>query len=95
MWIFGFGPGLSEIVHLTLKGWGAILALGIFGSGLSYIAWYDALQALPASQLGAFLNIEPLVTTLLATTMIGEPITLTTLFSCAVILFGAYLVNKA
>src|SRR5581483_849310 len=51
IWIFGFGPGLREIHNITAKGWGAILVLGIFGSGLAYIAWYDALQALPASQL--------------------------------------------
>ena len=33
IWIFGFGPGLGEISHLDPKGWGAILVLGIFGSG--------------------------------------------------------------
>ncbi len=94
VWIFGFGPGLSEIGHLDLKGWSAILVLGIFGSGLAYIAYYDALSALPASQLGVFLNIEPLVTTLLAAPLLGEPITLIVIFGGAVILFGIYLVNR-
>ncbi|MBI1793958.1 MAG: DMT family transporter [Chloroflexi bacterium] len=94
VWIFGFGPGLSEIPNITLKGWGAILVLGIFGSGLAYIAWYDALQALPASQLGVFLNIEPLVTTLIAASLLGEPITLLVLSGGAIIIFGVWLVNK-
>jgi drug/metabolite transporter (DMT)-like permease len=94
VWIFGFGPGLSEIGHLDLKGWSAILVLGIFGSGLAYIAYYDALQVLPASQLGVFLNIEPLVTTLLAAPLLGEPITLIVILGGAVILFGIYLVNR-
>jgi drug/metabolite transporter (DMT)-like permease len=94
IWIFGFGPGLSEIPQLSPKGWGAILMLGIFGSGLAYIAWYDALQALPASQLGVFLNIEPLVTTLLAAVMINEPITLITLLGGAIIIGGVWLVNQ-
>jgi len=94
VWIFGFGPGLSEIPQLSPKGWGAILMLGIFGSGLAYIAWYDALQALPASQLGVFLNIEPLVTTLLAAVMINEPITLITLLGGAIIILGVWLVNR-
>ena len=56
IWIFGFGPGLSEIGRLDLRGWIALLGLGIFGSGLAYIAYYDALQVLPASQLGGFLK---------------------------------------
>ncbi len=94
IWIFGFGPGLSELSHLDAQGWAAILALGIFGSGLAYITYYDALQVLPASQLGAFLNIEPLVTTLLAAVMISEPITLITLVGGAVILFGVWMVNR-
>ncbi|MGE5249990.1 MAG: DMT family transporter [Bacteroidota bacterium] len=94
VWIFGFGPGLSELAGLSAKAWAAILVLGVFGSGLAYIAYYDALQALPASQLGAFLNIEPLVTTLMAAAMIGEAITSVTLLGGAVILLGVYLVNR-
>lgn len=94
VWIFGFGPGLSEIGNITSRGWAAILVLGIFGSGLAYIAWYDALQALPASQLGVFLNIEPLVTTLLAASLLGEPITLVVLLGGGIIILGIYLVNQ-
>ena len=94
VWIFGFGPGVSEIGRLTSKGWGAILMLGIFGSGLAYIAFYDALQSLPASRLGVFFNIEPLVTALLASIMIGEAITLISLAGGAIIIFGVWLVNK-
>lgn len=94
IWIFGFGPGLNEVGNLTSSGWGAILMLGIFGSGLAYIAFYDALQALPASQLGAFFNIEPLVTALLASVMIGEAITLISMVSGAIIIFGVWLVNR-
>jgi drug/metabolite transporter (DMT)-like permease len=74
IWIFGFGPGLTELPRFTALGWTSILVLGIFGSGLAYIAWYDALQEIPASQLGVFINIEPLVTTLLAVPMLNEPI---------------------
>ena len=94
VWIFGLGPGLSELAGLSIRAWAAILALGVFGSGLAYIAYYDALQALPASQLGVFLNIEPLVTTLLAAAMIGEAITIVTLLGGAIILLGVYLVNR-
>ncbi len=94
VWIFGFGPGLSELPRISAQGWAAILMLGIFGSGLAYIAYNDALQALPASQLGVFLNIEPLVTTLLAAVMIGEAITLLTLVGGAVIILGVWLVNR-
>jgi drug/metabolite transporter (DMT)-like permease len=94
IWIFGFGPGLHEISHLDARGWLAISGLGIFGSGLAYITYYDALKVLPAAQLGVFLNIEPLVTTLLAAPFLGEPITLIVLTGGAIIILGIYLVNR-
>jgi drug/metabolite transporter (DMT)-like permease len=94
VWIFGFGPGFSEVANLSSSGWGAILVLGIFGSGLAYIAFYDALQEIPASQLGAFFNVEPLVTTVLASFMINEAITVITLIGGAIIILGIWLVNR-
>ncbi len=94
IWLFGFGPGLSEIPQLSADGWVGILVLGALGSGVAYIAWYDALQALPASQLAAFINIEPLVTTVMAAYMLREEITPLILFGAALILTGIYLVNK-
>ncbi len=94
IWIFGFGPGLSEVANLTSSGWSAVIVLGVFGSGLAYIAFYDALQEIPASQLGVFFNVEPLVTTLLASFMINEAITPITLIGGAIIILGIWLVNK-
>ena len=94
VWIFSAGTGLSEIPALTFNGWMAILMLGIFGSGFAYIAWYDALREIPASQLGVFINIEPLVTMLIAAPMIGEPITIISLIGGAIIIFGVWLVNR-
>ncbi len=94
IWIFSFGPGFGEIPNLTSSGWGAILVLGIFGSGLAYIAFYDALQEIPASQIGVFFNVEPLVTTVLASFMIGEAITLITLTGGGIVILGIWLVNR-
>lgn len=94
IWLFGFGPGWSEIPHFTLSGWSNILILGIFASGLAYIAWYDALQVIPASQLGAFIYIEPLVTMVMATFILGEAITVVSILGGAATIAGVYLVNR-
>lgn len=98
-WIFTsllFIPshGFSEIPHLTLTGWVGVLFLGIFCSGLAYIAWYDALQALSAAQTGAFLYIEPLVAVIVAALVLAEPVTWASLLGGAVILLGVWLVNR-
>lgn len=93
IWIFGPGPGFTELSRLTSSGWTSILILGILGSGFAYIAWYDALQEIPASQLGVFINLEPLVTMLLAP-IIGEPFSPISILGGAIIIFGVWLVNR-
>jgi drug/metabolite transporter (DMT)-like permease len=86
--------GLAEIPRLTLNGWIGVLFLGIFCSGLAYIAWYDALQVLSAAQTGVFLYIEPLVAVVVAAIVLAEPITWGSLLGGAVILMGVWLVNR-
>ncbi len=88
------GPGLSDIAHLTFSGWLGVAFLGIFCSGLAYIAWYDALKVLTTAQTGVFLYIEPIVTVVVAFFILGEAITPALLIGGAIILFGVWLVNR-
>jgi drug/metabolite transporter (DMT)-like permease len=86
--------GFGDIVYLTSNGWIAVLILGIFGSGLAYIAWYDALQNLTANQAGVFLYIEPLVTMFMALIILNEPVTWASLLGGGVIILGVWMVNR-
>jgi drug/metabolite transporter (DMT)-like permease len=89
------GPGLSEVSRLSARGWAAVAFLGVACSGLAYIAWYDALQRMPASEAGALLYLEPLVAMTVAAALLGERVTVTTVIGGAVILFGVWLVNRS
>ena len=91
---FFSGPGLHQLSQLTLNGWLGIAFLGIFCSGLGYIFWYDGLQVIPASQVGVFLYLEPLITVVVAAIVLDEPLLLTTLLGGATILVGVWMVNK-
>ena len=93
--IFFFsGPGLADLANLRLEGVLALLFLGIFCSGLAYIFWYDALQALPAAQAGVVLYLEPLVTVAVASTILFEPLYWSTFLGGVIILAGVWLVNR-
>lgn len=85
-------PG--EIGQLTFNGWLGIAFLGIFCSGLAYIAWYDALQALSAAQTGVFLYIEPLVAVVVAFFILDEAVTTASLIGGGIIILGVWLVNR-
>ena len=98
-WLFTsvlfFGNGLAaEIPTLTFNGWLGVTFLGIFCSGLAYIAWYDALQALSTAETGVFLYIEPLIAMVVAFLILGEPVTAASLSGGAVILLGVWMVNR-
>ena len=92
--LFFTGGGLSDVFHITWTSFIGVGFLGIFCSGLAYIAWYDGLQALPATQIGAFLYIEPLVAAIVAWAILGESILLVTLAGGGIILLGVRLVQK-
>lgn len=91
---FATGPGFADIANLTRDGWMAVLFLGVICSGLAYIFWYDALQALPSAQVGVFLYIEPVVTVIVAGIILGEPLITALLAGGAIILLGVWLVNR-
>lgn len=86
--------GWLELPRLTAAGWGGLLFLGVLCSGAAYVFWYDALDAAGASQVAAFLYLEPIVTVIVASALIGEKATWATWIGGAVILIGVWLVNR-
>lgn len=83
-----------EIQLLDSRGWWAMVFLGVFTTGLAYIAWFDALSQLPAAQTGAFLFIEPPASMVVAAIVLNEAVTWASLLGGMVILLGVWLVNR-
>jgi len=84
---------VSDIAHLTWTSLVGVGFLGVFCSGLAYIAWYDGLKAVPASQIGAFLFIEPLVAVIVAWVLLNESLLPVALLGGVIILIGVRLVQ--
>ncbi|HYO16837.1 MAG TPA: DMT family transporter [Thermoanaerobaculia bacterium] len=92
--LFLAGPGPADLARLSSTGWAALVFLGLFCSGVAYIFWYDALRHLPASQVGAFLYVEPLIAVVVAAALLGEPVTFAVLAGGAAILLGVWMVSR-
>ena len=92
--LFFTSSGLRQIPTIPWDGWIAILFLGILCSGIAYIFWYDALKDLPVAQTGAFLYLEPFVTLIVASIVIGEAILFVSIIGGITILIGVWLVNR-
>jgi len=92
---FSFFEGdWSHLGDLSGTAWGSLLFLGIFCSGLAYLLWYAALRKKDSSTVGMYLYLEPLVTLMGASVLLGEEIRVTTLVGGSMILLGVYLATR-
>ena len=85
---------IESVVHLSAIGWGSILFLGLFCSGIAYVIWAYSLRDIESAKVGAFLYFEPLVTVVAAWALLQESVTVLMLISGIIITFGVILVNK-
>ena len=92
--LFFAGSGLADVGRLTRDGWLGVAFLGVACSGLAYIFWYDALQAVPASQVGVFLYLEPLIAVIVAALVLGESFGPVAMLGGTIILAGVWMVNR-
>ncbi len=92
---FVAAQGWHDLSRLTPTGWGAVAFLGIFCSGIAYIFWYDALAHIDASQVAAFIYLEPFVTVVVAAIVLHEAFTPISIIGGVLILLGVALVNRA
>lgn len=92
---FVASAGWHEYRSLSSTSVIAIVFLGIGCSGLGYLFWYAALERIDASQVAAFLYLEPLVTLLSAVVLLGEPVAVSTIAGGVLVLLGVLIVQTA
>lgn len=92
-WVIADG-GMSQVARLSSASLLALLFLGVACSGLAYIFWYAALTRIDATETGALLYFEPLVTQAVAWPLLGEPLTLAILIGGGAIFIGVWMVGK-
>lgn len=81
--------GAIDLPQLT-----SLLYLGVLGSALAYIGYYDGLRRIGATRAGVFIALNPLTAVICGALLLGEHVTAPMLLGGAVILLGIYLCNK-
>jgi drug/metabolite transporter (DMT)-like permease len=70
-----FGIVDYDFSILTINHWSGLLYLAIGTSIISYFLWYYALSRTIASKVAVFSNLQPILTTILAWTLLGQTVT--------------------
>jgi drug/metabolite transporter (DMT)-like permease len=90
-----FGPlssldGFSWIGHLSPAGWGYMLFLAIFCSGIAFLAMNYALVHLSATSVAVSVNLVPVVTLLAEALLFAVPLTPAKLGGTLLVLVGVF-----
>lgn len=67
-------------------GWGCLLVVGLFHTGVTYCLYFSALKELPGQEAAILSYIDPLVAVLISVLVLGEQITATQLLGGLLIL---------
>ncbi len=70
-----------------------VLFLGIFGGAIGFYLWTSALARLSPTQVAVYVNINPMVATLLGATLLAERLTGVFIAGFAAVIAGVLLVN--
>lgn len=85
---------LASLPGASALQWASLLYLGVFGSALAYIWYYDAIRQIGATRSGAFIALNPVTAVLFGVALFGEILTPTVFVGGATAILGIYLCNK-
>ena len=81
-------------MHLTSEVIAWVVFLGVFGGALAFLLWTIALSRLSPTAVTVYVNVTPIVATLLAVALLDEHVGLLFVAGFAAVAAGVYLVNR-
>ncbi len=90
-WIEGL-PG--DLGSYTLPEWASIVYLGLFGTVIGFVWYYEGIRQIGPLRAGLFINFVPVSAITLAYLILAEPITLSLLMGACLVITGVYLTNR-
>jgi drug/metabolite transporter (DMT)-like permease len=85
---------VEALIRLGPQQWLSLMYLGVLGSALAYIGYYDGIRKIGATRSGVFIALNPLTAVIFGALLLGEQLTLTMCLGGGLILAGIFLCNK-
>lgn len=86
---------LGDMAGFAVMDWVAIGYLGVFGTVLGFVWYYQGIQAIGPSRASLFINFVPISAVILAFLILKEPITLSLLAGAVMVITGVTLNHLA
>ncbi|MFZ5425352.1 MAG: DMT family transporter [Thermodesulfobacteriota bacterium] len=87
--------GLAEqAASLSLTGWACIVYLGVFGTALGFVWFYQGIREIGASRAAVFINFVPVSAAVMGALLLGESLDAAIVAGGAMVLTGVALTNR-
>ncbi|MEO8676084.1 MAG: DMT family transporter [Casimicrobiaceae bacterium] len=78
----------------TPSGWGGLVFLGLFGTALAYIWFYDGVRAIGPARTSVFVNLVPIFAITFAVFLLHEPLELSMIVGAVLVVSGVFIINR-
>lgn len=85
---------LFNIAAIHFSSWLSIGYLGVFGTVLGFLWYFEGIQRIGASRAAIFINFVPINGVLLAMLILDEPLTSALVFGGLLVVSGSWLTNR-
>ncbi|THD64137.1 MAG: DMT family transporter [Bradyrhizobium sp.] len=85
---------VAVLGNLNASRWIAGIYLGIGGGALAFILWVMALERATPTRVAATMTVNPIAAALLATQLVGEPITANLVFGLVAVFAGIWIATS-
>jgi drug/metabolite transporter (DMT)-like permease len=87
--------GDLALPQATLKGWLALAFMGVFGTAIAYVWFYDGVSAIGPARTAVFINLVPVVAITLGVLLLGEKLQASMIVGAAMVVSGVWIINRA
>jgi drug/metabolite transporter (DMT)-like permease len=87
--------GLAGVPQYSLEMWLSLVYLGLMGTVLAFILYYQGIKAIGPSKTAIFINLVPIWAMTLSTIVLGERITLPLVLGAAMVIGGVFLTSRS
>jgi len=82
------------VPQASLTGWICLAYLGVFGTAVAFVWFYDGVKVLGPARTAVFINLVPVAAVTLGVLLLGEPLEMSMLSGGALVILGVFIINR-
>jgi len=87
--------GDYALPHASWKAWASLAWMGVLGTAIAYIWFFDGVKAIGPARTAVFINLVPVVAITLGVVLLGEPLKWSMVIGAAMVVSGVWIINRA